>query len=130
MVIGGFCCVTNDTQNPTGCTIYLDDIVFEDTSTNVDVVDKPVQGDFSLIQNYPNPFNSSTTIAFNLRSKSFVSLKIFDALGKEVATLVSEELPAGTYTRQWSAVNMPSGVYFNRLQTGSFTETKKLILQR
>ena len=85
MVLGGFCWVTNDTQNPAGCTIYLDDIVFEDTSINVDVVDKPVLCDFSLIQNYPNPFNSSTTIAFNLRSKSFVSLKIFDALGKEVA---------------------------------------------
>jgi hypothetical protein len=62
--------------------------------------------------------------------KSFVSLKIFDLSGREIATIVSEELSAGNYTRQWDAANMPSGVYFYRLKAGSFTETKKLILVR
>jgi uncharacterized delta-60 repeat protein len=88
----------------------------------------PIQ--FTLYQNYPNPFNPTTTISFSLPSKSFVSLKVFDALGREVASLVSEELHAGTYSLQWNAAGSPSGVYFYRLQTGSFTETKKLLLIR
>ena len=83
---------------------------------------------YELYQNYPNPFNPSTTISFLLPSKSFVSLKIFDLLGREVATLVSEEMLVGSYSQQWNASNMSSGIYFYRLQAGSFTETKKLIL--
>ena len=85
---------------------------------------------FGLSQNYPNPFNPSTTISFSIPSKSFVSLKIFDQLGREVSTIVSEEMSAGSYSRQWNAANLPSGVYFYRLQAGSFIETKKLILLR
>jgi hypothetical protein len=86
--------------------------------------------DFSLSQNFPNPFNPTTNISFGLPSKSFVSLKIFDLLGREVTTIVSEEMSAGSYSRIWNAANMPSGVYFYRLQAGSFTETKKLLLLR
>jgi hypothetical protein len=85
---------------------------------------------FALNQNYPNPFNPATTISFSLSSKSFVSLKVFDPLGREVSILLAEELPAGTYTRQWNGNNLPSGVYFYRLHAGSFTETKKLVLLR
>ena len=83
---------------------------------------------FALNQNYPNPFNPTTTISFSLPSKSFVSLKVFDSVGREVATIISEEMPAGNYSRQWNAANMASGMYFYRLQAGSFTETKKLLL--
>jgi hypothetical protein len=83
---------------------------------------------YCLNQNYPNPFNPSTTISFNLRSRSFVSLKVFDLIGREVATIVSEEMQAGSYSRQWNAFDLPSGVYFYRLQAGLFAETKKLIL--
>jgi len=83
---------------------------------------------FNLSQNYPNPFNPSTTISFNLPSKSFVSLKVFDALGREVSILVSKELTAGSYSQQWNAENLPSGVYFYRLQAGNYSETRKLIL--
>jgi photosystem II stability/assembly factor-like uncharacterized protein len=83
---------------------------------------------FALSQNYPNPFNPLTKISLSLPSKSFVSLKIFDLLGREVETLISEELSAGSYVRQWNAINMPSGIYFYRLQADSFIETKKLIL--
>jgi hypothetical protein len=57
-------------------------------------------------------------------------LKVFDPLGREVSILLAEELPAGTYTRQWNGNNLPSGVYFYRLHAGSFTETKKLVLLR
>jgi hypothetical protein len=82
---------------------------------------------FDLKQCYPNPFNPSTTISFNLPTKSFVSLKVFDLTGREVATIVSEEMSAGSYSKQWNAANMSSGVYFYRLQTGSISITKKLI---
>jgi photosystem II stability/assembly factor-like uncharacterized protein len=86
--------------------------------------------DFTLAQNYPNPFNPTTSISFRLLSRSFVSLEIFDARGRKVATVVSEELPAGTYSRQWNAANLSSGMYVYRLQAGIFAETKKLVLLR
>jgi hypothetical protein len=85
---------------------------------------------FHLSQNYPNPFNPTTTISFSLPSKSYVSLKIFDALGREVSILVSEEMTAGRYSKQWNALSVPSGVYFYRLQAGSLSETKKLLYLR
>jgi hypothetical protein len=83
-----------------------------------------------LQQNFPNPFNPTTNILFSLSGRSYVSLKIFDLLGREVASLISEEIPAGSYSRQWNAAKMSSGIYFYRLQAGSFTETKKLVLLR
>jgi len=84
----------------------------------------------ALSQNFPNPFNTSTSISFSLPTRSFVSLKVFDILGREVAILAFEDLLGGFYTRQWNATNMPSSVYFYRLQANSFTETKKLILSK
>jgi hypothetical protein len=92
-----------------------------DASTEVPYV-------FSLSQNYPNPFNPLTNISFTLPSKGFVSLKVFDMLGRDVASIVSEEMSAGCYTRRWNAKNMSSGIYFYRLQVGTFIETKKLIV--
>jgi photosystem II stability/assembly factor-like uncharacterized protein len=85
---------------------------------------------YTLAQNYPNPFNPTTTISFEIPSLSFVSLKVFDILGREVSTIVSEELQAGTYTRQWNAANMASGVYFYRLHAGTYSQTKQLLLLR
>jgi len=85
---------------------------------------------FKLFQNSPNPFNPATTISFSVPGKSLVSLKVFDALGREVSILLAEELPSGTYTRHWNAAGLASGMYFYRLQAGSFTETRKLILLR
>jgi hypothetical protein len=85
---------------------------------------------FVLNQNYPNPFNPTTNFSFSLPLKSFVTLKIFDMLGREVATIVHEELSSGNYTRQWNASNMSSGIYFSRFQADTYTETKKLILLR
>jgi photosystem II stability/assembly factor-like uncharacterized protein len=85
---------------------------------------------FTLKQNYPNPFNSSTTISFSILTKSFVSLKIYDRQGREVATILSEEIPAGNYTRKWDAADFSNGIYFYRLQAGSYSEAKKLILLR
>jgi len=85
---------------------------------------------FVLGQNYPNPFNPTTTIAFSVPTRSYVTLKIFDFLGREVATLASSILAEGNYTRQWDAGGLASGVYFCRLRAGSFSETKKLVLLR
>jgi hypothetical protein len=102
-------------------------------SEMVTSVDKPstdLSTHFNLMQNYPNPFNPSTSISFSLPKRSFVSLKVFDLLGKEVATIVSEELAAGIYSQTWNAANMSSGIYFYRLQAGSYIKTKKLILLR
>jgi hypothetical protein len=85
---------------------------------------------FSLDQNYPNPFNPTTTISFSIPFKSFVSLKVFDLIGREIATIISEEISAGSYSKQWNAANMSSGIYFYRLQAGTYIETKKLVLLR
>lgn len=82
---------------------------------------------FALEQNYPNPFNPSTKIRFEVPGSGFMSLKVFDLLGQEVATLVNEELKPGSYEVTWDASGMASGVYFYRLTTGTFTETKKLV---
>lgn len=83
---------------------------------------------FTLFQNYPNPFNPVTSISFSLKEKNYAVLKIFDAQGKEISVLYEGKLSAGTYTKQWNARGFASGIYFYRLQAGSFSETKKLLL--
>lgn len=83
---------------------------------------------FDLTQNYPNPFNPTTTIEYSIPNDANVSLKIFDVLGKEVATLENSHKSAGTYIVNWNASNFSSGVYFYRITAGSFTDTKKMFL--
>jgi hypothetical protein len=85
---------------------------------------------FALYQNYPNPFNPSTTIHYQISELSFVVLKIFDVMGNEIATLVNEEKFIGGYEVELDASTLPSGVYFYRLQAGSFVETKKMVLMK
>jgi hypothetical protein len=85
---------------------------------------------FALSQNYPNPFNPTTIISFSIPSSEFITLKVFDVLGKKVSTLVNEEKPAGSYEVSFSAFQLSSGIYFYELQAGSFVETKKMILLR
>ena len=82
----------------------------------------------SLDQNYPNPFNPNTTIEFKLNEITHVSLKILDALGREVATLLEQEIDQGVYRKHWDATGFPSGTYFYRLVTPQFTETRKMVL--
>jgi hypothetical protein len=84
--------------------------------------------DYQLMQNYPNPFNPRTSIQYAISSRQFVTLKAYDVLGNQIATIVNEEKPVGTYEINWNAANLPSGVYFYRIQAGSFVQTRKMIL--
>jgi photosystem II stability/assembly factor-like uncharacterized protein len=83
---------------------------------------------YTLYQNYPNPFNPITNVKFSIVNSGEVKLVVYDIMGKEVQTLVNERLQHGTYTTQWNASNYTSGVYFYKMQTESFTETKRMIL--
>lgn len=93
-----------------------------------DVEIEIIPNQFSLSRIYPNPFNHSTNISFSITSGAFVSLKVFNALGREVSSLISEELSAGNYTHQWNATGRPSGIYFYRLQIGSDVQIRKILL--
>ncbi len=83
---------------------------------------------FSLERNYPHPFGINTMIEFSLPRSGYVTLKVYNTLGEYVATLVSENLLVGRHTAEWSATDLPNGVYFYRLQAGEFLQTKKLVL--
>ena len=83
---------------------------------------------FSLYQNYPNPFNPSTKINYDIPKASYVKLIVYDVLGKKIATLVNEKLSSGSYEVDWNGSGYPSGVYFYKLTTGDYVETKKMIL--
>jgi len=88
----------------------------------------PISNSFYLFNNYPNPFNPSTKIKFEIPTFGFVTLKIYDVLGNEVSTLISEEKPAGAYAVNFNATGLPSGIYFYTLIASGFSETKKMIL--
>lgn len=83
---------------------------------------------YSLSQNYPNPFNPVTSFEFRIAEFGLVKISVYDALGREVETLVNNELNPGTYKAEWNASKLNSGVYFYKLTTGNFTETKKMVL--
>ncbi|MBK7157638.1 MAG: T9SS type A sorting domain-containing protein [Ignavibacteria bacterium] len=83
---------------------------------------------YELSQNYPNPFNPSTKINFSIPKQSFVSLKIYDMLGKEVSQLVSEIKTAGVYSIDFNALNLSSGTYFYQLKAGEFSDIKRMML--
>lgn len=98
-----------------------DDISFIQSSPELSPV-------YSLSQNYPNPFNPATKIKFFIPENTFTSLKIYDVTGKEIAVLENKILAIGEYEYRWNAANLPSGIYFYKLETESFTQTKKMIL--
>lgn len=95
---------------------------------SVENIEIPVE--FSLGHNYPNPFNPSTKIKFALPKTAVTNLVIYDSLGREVQTMVSKELPAGFYELNFEANNLPSGIYFYRIQSGEFTQTRKMIIMK
>jgi hypothetical protein len=84
--------------------------------------------EFALTQNYPNPFNPMTNIGYTIPTQSFVTLKVYNVLGQEVATLVNELQKPAKYVATFDAKRFASGVYFYRLQAGNFVDTKKFVL--
>ncbi len=95
---------------------------------SVSQISTSIPSEFSLKQNYPNPFNPATKISFDIKNSTFASLKIFDMTGKEIKTLVNENIAAGSYEVNFNASELNSGVYFYTLKTNEFTETKKMML--
>ncbi|MEJ2617339.1 MAG: T9SS type A sorting domain-containing protein, partial [Ignavibacteriaceae bacterium] len=113
----------------TGVKVYKDSSRLSITYGVVSVDEKnslPIE--FTLMQNYPNPFNPTTSIQYSIASRQFVELKIFNVLGQEIKTIVNEEKPAGNYQVEFNAANLPSGVYFYRIQAGSFNQVRKMLL--
>lgn len=86
--------------------------------------------EFALNQNYPNPFNPSTTITYSIPNQEFVTIRVFDTLGKEIVELVNEEREAGLYSLEFNADNLPSGIYFYSISAGKYSATKKLLLMK
>jgi len=82
----------------------------------------------TLYQNYPNPFNPSTNIKFSLKQNSFVTLKVYNLLGVEIATIISSDLNAGTYDVKWEPNKLASGIYYYRLSTDGFSDTKRMVI--
>ena len=112
-----------------GNNLYLDNICLISTTTGITNLNTGIVPDkFALSQNYPNPFNPSTKINFSLPKQGFVTLKIYDVLGKEVKTLVNELKSAGSYSVDFNASNLSSGVYFFRMESGGFNEIKRMML--
>ena len=112
-----------------GCKI--NGICYGDTTgitTGLNNISTEIPSKYSLLQNYPNPFNPITKIQFEVPGSKFVKLVVFDILGKEVQTLVNESLQPGTYETSFDGSSLTSGVYFYRLITNEFTETKKMLL--
>ncbi|MGD0337294.1 MAG: sugar-binding protein [Bacteroidota bacterium] len=116
------------TNNMTGRTNPIPYDGSNYTPTGIENASTMIPEKFSLGQNYPNPFNPQTTIEFAIPKQEFVTLKIYNSLGQDIVTLVNRELNAGYYKTTWNVGSEPSGVYFYRLQGGSFTETKRLVL--
>jgi hypothetical protein len=112
-----------------GSSLYVDNLSFD---TPVTSVNENIRGDlpnsFALMQNYPNPFNSTTTINYSICSTGFVTIKLYNVSGKEIATLLKGKKTPGNYTIGLNTNNLPSGIYYYQMLSGSFKDTKKLIL--
>ena len=113
-----------------GGVAYIDDLEFSGIN-DIKVIDNgQMPNQFELKQNYPNPFNPSTLIEYSIPEQSFVDLKVYDILGNEIAVLVNAEQSAGVYRADFSGNGLASGLYFYKLQAGSFVETKKMVLTK
>lgn len=124
------------TEGQTAYIVGMQNHIFRSTNAGyigINPISSEIPSHFSLYQNYPNPFNPSTKIKFEIplnveTTRWVVSLRIFDILGREVHTLVNENLKPGIYEADFNAADLPSGVYFYKLQAGEFKDTKKMIL--
>jgi flagellar hook assembly protein FlgD len=96
--------------------------------TSVAPVSSTIPREFNISQNYPNPFNPRTTIRLDVPQASNVNITVFNILGREVATIVNEELKPGEYEVQWDATDVASGTYFYKVTAGNFVQTRKMVL--
>ncbi len=110
-----------------GSSMTVDDIALAGIVSGI-ANSKQIPQEFSLEQNFPNPFNPSTVIRFTIATASFTSLKVFNALGQEVADLVETNLPAGVHEIAFNGSGLASGIYFYRLRAGQFLSTKRLVI--
>ncbi|MCX8056048.1 MAG: CIA30 family protein, partial [Ignavibacteria bacterium] len=119
-----------DNMNLVNYDVELKNIAFLSKNGSKKSGENEIPKEYKLTQNYPNPFNPATMIEFSIVKPEFVSLKVYNILGQEVATLVNEVKNPGTYSVRFDASNLSSGVYIYRLQTDSYSATKKMILQK
>jgi len=114
--------------------VYIDDVQIHQLEPEIILAADPSAGNvvkqYKLYQNYPNPFNPVTNFGFRIADFGFVSLRVYDIMGREVAVLVNEKKPPGEYRVQWDAREFASGIYFYRLEAGQFVDVKKMILMR
>jgi hypothetical protein len=120
--------INNGTTPKPGYTPFTYPHPFRQNDPTFVEEDELIVKDFVLYQNYPNPFNPSTSLSFVIGQSSFVSLKVYDMLGNEIAALVNEEKPVGSYEVEFNANLLPSGIYFYQIKCGSFTQAKKMLL--
>lgn len=119
--------VTDNSANADSGRVFMWGLKFSSTVGSVgNSNNSPLK--YSLLQNYPNPFNPVTTISFEIPKDEFVELKIYDINGREISTIISSKMESGTYTFNWDAAKVSSGIYFYKLTAGDFSETKKMIL--
>jgi hypothetical protein len=109
--------------------MFVDDLAWGNSS-DVKELGNGIPDEFALMQNYPNPFNPTSAIRYSIPEASFATIKVYDMLGNEVATLINEEQPAGNYEVDFNAAGLSSGMYLYRLQAGNFVEVKKMILMK
>jgi len=102
--------------------------IYSFNTTRIDEDEYSMPSHIQTLTNYPNPFNENTNIVYRLSAESFVELIIYDLLGREEISLVNEQKPAGDYTFNFSAADLPSGIYFYKLQAGDYAQTKKMVL--
>jgi hypothetical protein len=122
--------VINIMEGNTGVTWYIDDMGLVHVSTSAGQQNTSLPAGFTLRQNYPNPFNGSTKIEFDLPHACLISLKLYNVLGQEVATLVNEIQEVGGKSVEFNAAQLPTGPYYYRLNASGFVATKKLLLIR
>ncbi len=108
----------------------IDGVTYGSILLDVNKLSNEIPSGFNLEQNFPNPFNPSTIIKFAVPKAAYVSLKVYDQLGKEIAVLVNEKKSAGSYQYIFNANNLSSGIYFYKLESENFLETKKMILMK
>ncbi|MDP3684017.1 MAG: carboxypeptidase regulatory-like domain-containing protein, partial [Ignavibacteria bacterium] len=121
--------VNNVTVETANNYVNVDLVLTADGVTSVET-SKNIVTNYALSQNYPNPFNPSTSISYQLPTNGLVTIKVYNVIGKEIATLVNEFQQSGNYSKEFNANGLTSGVYFYTIKSGSFSATKKMILMK